>query len=200
MIKRRIIKLSIVLLILGVIVIFCFYRLGIFFCLGKNILPERADLIFTMSSHDKERADIAAKVYKKLVTAKILVCKSSILEDLSILGITLYDGELQKMELINQKVPEKDIILKQTLTRSSYEDILCLKEYLDTHKDIKRIVIVTSPYHKRRVYYIANKVLKGKDIWVVSRDYDCSKWYERERDVLWVWNELAKFGWYLIRY
>jgi len=197
--KKVLIILSLSIVISGIFT-YLFYNLGNFFCMGENVLPEKADLVFIMSSYNKERADTAAEIYKKGIASKILVCKSGISEDLLILGMNLYDGDLQKMELVKQGVLQKDIILKDRLTTSSYEDILCLKEFLNKHPEIRNVIIVTSPYHKRRVYYIARKVLKNKNFWVVSRDYNCSEWYKRKKDVLWVWNELLKLAYYTVRY
>lgn len=54
-------------------------------------------------------------------------------------------------------VPERAILLEGQAT-NTYENVLFVREILSRHQ-VRRLVLVTSPYHQRRAYLVARHVL-----------------------------------------
>jgi len=97
-------------------------------------------------------------------------------------------------------VPEEAIRMEQ-VSRSTRESMLAIRPILE-REGIRRLAVVTSPYHQRRAVWTARRALRGVE--VLSRPADPAGW----RPEGWwkdPWNrrivlgEYLKLGYYVLR-
>jgi uncharacterized SAM-binding protein YcdF (DUF218 family) len=109
-------------------------------------------------------------------------------------------AESLRQEALRLGVPPEAIRMEQVST-STHESLLAVREILE-RENVRRLVVVTSPYHQRRAVWAARRTLTGVEI--VSRPADPSTW----RPAGWwksAWNrrivlgEYAKLAYYILR-
>lgn len=71
---------------------------------------------------------------------------------------TFSEVEIIKSLLIKRGIPEDVIFTADKYPRSTYENIILIKEILEK-SNFKSILLVTSPYHSRRALWIFKKVM-----------------------------------------
>ena len=97
-------------------------------------------------------------------------------------------------------VPPEAIRIEQ-VSRSTHESLLAVRPILE-HEGIRRVAVVTSPYHQRRAVWAARRTLRGVE--VVSRPanpagWKPSGWWKTLWDRLIVLGEYLKLGYYILR-
>jgi uncharacterized SAM-binding protein YcdF (DUF218 family) len=99
---------------------------------------------------------------------------------------------------MQQSVPAR-AVLQEDKAISTYENVLFVRPLLAGH-NIRRLILVTSPYHQRRAYLVARQVLPG--IILINHPASTSYWGPRgwwrdaaSRRV--VFNEYVKIAGYL---
>lgn len=110
-------------------------------------------------------------------------------------------------KLIHRYVGEKEVPDNAIFVRpasSTYEDATALRTFL-LQKDLKSVIVVSSPYHMRRVRMVFNKVIP-KSVrltynhvpWQMSNMK--KKWWTDEHSIDFVISEYIKLGYYFFRY
>lgn len=97
-----------------------------------------------------------------------------------------------------------DSVIHVSPASSTYEDATALRTFL-FQKDLKSAIVVSSPYHMRRVRMTFNKVISD-DIklafhpvpWEMSNLK--KKWWTDESSIDFVISEYIKLGYYFVRY
>ena len=97
-------------------------------------------------------------------------------------------------------VPAEAIRMEQ-VSRGTHESMLAVRPILQG-EGIRRLIVVTSPYHHRRAVCAARRTLPGVEI--VSRPADPSfweprGWWKTRRDRRIVLQEYLKLGYYVLR-
>jgi uncharacterized SAM-binding protein YcdF (DUF218 family) len=97
-------------------------------------------------------------------------------------------------------VPPESIRIEQ-VSRSTHESLLAVRPILE-YEGIRRVAVVTSPYHQRRAVWAARRTLRGVE--VVSRPADPagwepSGWWKTRWDRRIVIGEYLKLGYYILR-
>ena len=97
-------------------------------------------------------------------------------------------------------VPAEAIRMEQ-VSRGTHESMLAVRPILQG-EGIRRLIVVTSPYHHRRAVWAARRTLPGVEI--VSRPADPSfweprGWWKTRRDRRIVLQEYLKLGYYVLR-
>ena len=109
-------------------------------------------------------------------------------------------AESLRDEALRLGVPPQAIRMEQ-VSRSTHESLVAVRAMLE-RENVRRLVLVTSPYHQRRALWAARRTLVGVEI--VSRPADPSSW---QPEGWWKtrWNrrivlgEYAKLAYYILR-
>jgi uncharacterized SAM-binding protein YcdF (DUF218 family) len=81
--------------------------------------------------------------------------------------------------------------------------------FLDAHPEVERILVVSSPFHMRRVRSVWDHALRGKPdppqrVFVPvpwgRTGLSLDRWWTREEELIWVQNEYVKLILYHLRY
>jgi len=103
-------------------------------------------------------------------------------------------------EAIRLGIPPGAIRMEE-VSRSTHESLVAVRPILE-RENVRRLVVVTSPYHQRRALWAARRTLTGVEI--VSRPADPSSWQpggwwksrSKRRIVL---GEYLKLAYYILR-
>ena len=161
-----------------------------------------ADVIVVISGSGA-RYQYAIKLYKEGYAKYILFNYN---------GEDRYDmiSVVNPEEKINNLILSSGIPFDKTLIdgrcTSTYEDALYAKENIDK-KQFKSAIIVSNNFHMRRVYLTFKKLFKGNDIKLVFvpvpkevKGINPDRWWTREYDIIRVFDEYVKLGFYWYKY
>jgi uncharacterized SAM-binding protein YcdF (DUF218 family) len=152
---------------------------------------EKADIIIVLGGNPFDRATAAAVLFHKGFAPEVLTTSELIPEGFRLLKVNLTESEAMKKWLMELKVPEGAITAIKKST-STYEDALVAKEYTSKN-GIKSAIIVSSPYHMRRVKMTFNRLFKDTEMKLLyypamNADFSTKGWWKREKDLIWVNN------------
>jgi len=171
---------------------------------------EKADAIFVFAGTLAERPLEAADLFREGYAPRIVVTRATIdqatfqLEKRGVRVPTQYD--LTREVLLQLGVPAGVLVTPSFVHDNTGEEARTLRELALEHQ-WRRVILVSSKYHLRRVRLAARRALRGTDVEVVVRGsrYDDSlpdRWWTRRRDIRWVASEVPKlvayalgFGW-----
>lgn len=163
--------------------------------MGKYLVfsqkPEKSDLIVVLLGPIPDRALQAYDLYKAGYAKKILFANEFQFgaEKLKPFSIELENtSSILKRTLIKLGTTEDDVVILKDITASTQQEALAVSEYVQQHKEIRSILLVTSSYHSRRTFKIFTKALKrtGREIAVISSpsvytDFNPNRWWN-DRD------------------
>lgn len=160
---------------------------------------EKVDAIYVLGGASEERSLEAAKLYKNGWGKKIICTGEHIDKTLLLLGDTsLTEAEITGIHLKQNEVPKNIIhyLKKGTSTREEAQYIL-----KNAKSKFKKIMILSSKFHLRRVRRTFNKEFEGSNIKIIfhgapSTEYDESEWWKYEKGLLMVNNEYVKLLYY----
>lgn len=191
--------------LVGIIFVFClaivFYpfllqKMADFLIVQNDL--EKADVILVLAGDTNgERVAQAVKLYKTGWAPKVLMSGGT-----AIWNVTYAQNMKDQARYL--RVPAKDILL-QDRSESTYED---LKYSLEILKRIgaKKVIIVSSPYHMRRLSLAARKMYGKEDIKIIvfpaqKTKWNKKRWWLRHEDtqpVAWEYMALLQYllkGW-----
>ena len=132
-----------------------------------NDIPQKSDVIVALGGGvgesgkvgqgHEERAYTAVKLYNEDLADKILYSSGY--------RYMMKEAEVMKAISIFKGVKDSDIMLDDQST-NTYKMVASLKDYVRTN-GWDSIILVSSPYHLRRVKYLCDKSLKGVKIYYV---------------------------------
>ncbi len=160
----------------------------------------RADVIVILGGGGPGRVEHAVKLYQSDYANWIIA--TGIKRNLP--GLVITWPQLAMKHAVSLGVPESVFILEERPT-STYEDALYIKEDM-LDRGFKSAIIVSSPYHMRRVRMIFRKIFEDKeDIFlqfspVEDSDFQTHRWWTREGDLINVVNEYCKLVLYFFKY
>ena len=161
---------------------------------------EKADAIFVFAGTLAERPLEAADLFREGYAPRIVVTRATIdqatfqLEKRGVRVPTQYD--LTREVLLQLGVPAGVLVTPSFVHDNTGEEARTLRELALEHQ-WRRVILVSSKYHLRRVRLAARRALRGTDVEVVVRGsrYDDSlpdRWWTRRRDIRWVASEVPK--------
>nr|WP_245339072.1 YdcF family protein [Paenibacillus shirakamiensis] len=142
-----------------------------------------ADCIFVFGSNKaaKYRVPRSVELYKQKRAEKLLFSGGTIWKD-----VNVPESVAMQQRAMELGIPEKDIIV-ETASRSTKENVLSSLTLLDQEfmlHNIKRILLVTSPFHMRRAYLTMRTYMPS---WIEfsfgpasSLTHTLDTWYEHE--------------------
>ncbi len=166
---------------------------------------EPAGLIVVLSGEISMRPPLAVELYLMNFAPKILLFAKE-LSPAEKQGLIPEQASVVKDYLISQGVSADDIVIPQAYGRvtSTYDEALQLKQYCLGNR-IDKVILVTSFYHSRRASWIFQKILEGDAVKLMTAPspswrFNCSNWWKTEAGLISIFNEYAKFFYYLLKY
>lgn len=155
----------------------CFYTAGDFLVVNEK--PEMADVIVVLSGEELARMDKAIFLYKKGFADTIILSNAR---------------HKRMLEIAEKEIPSNSII-KETSAASTIDNAKFTSELIEDF-NFKKVIVISSDYHMRRVKINFDRVMKNKDITIkyVSSDspYNHLHWWSSKHDVGITLNEYIK--------
>ena len=175
-----------------------FVRVGMF--LAQEQPLAKADAIFVFAGTLAERPLEAADLFREGYAPWVVVPRATIDQatfQLQKRGLRIpTQSDLSREILLQLGVPGAALISPTFIHDNTAEEARTLRELALEHR-WRRVILVSSKYHLRRVALAARRALRGTDVEVIVRGsrYDESvprRWWTRRRDVRWVAAEVPK--------
>lgn len=162
--------------------------LGLYLSPSDNL--SQADAIVVVSGDD-DRMKHAIDLYKKGLAPKLIL--SGAASD----GLTS-NALAMHLEASAAGIPNEVVIMEERAT-NTYQNALYTKEIIN-NQGMNNIILVSSPYHQRRVYETFRSVLKGSSIRLQNSysqysEWKYDNWWQSERGVYLTQSETAKILW-----
>ena len=163
----------------------------------------KADAIIVLGGGMQTRPFEAARLYREGYAPRVLVASPES-KPTDKIGITADDTEVTKRILSKQGVPDSAVLEFGDEVSSTHEEALALGSWI-RKTGLKKIIIVSDPFHTRRVRWVFKKELQstGTEILTVaapSLKYDSSNWWQTEQGLIEFQNELIKYAYYRVNY
>ena len=161
------------------------------------------DYAFVLSGNALDRGQKAAELYHEGKFGKLICLGANQSNDLKTLGIDTLESELTQIQLLKGGVPSGDILLFPVGTSTAEEADFVLEFCMQ--KGIRKIAVVSSSFHTKRVEQVFKKPFQGEGIAVSvisapSSIYDESRWWENEYGLIALNNEYLKQLYYFFKY
>jgi len=158
-----------------------------------------SDLIVVLSGSVPDRPRHAAELYQKGLAPRLLCASSMVPAYFRVVGPPMTHAELSAAVLLKMKIPEKDILVLNRGT-STYEEMVIVRDLMLARK-WKRVILVSSPYHLRRIRLTWNHLAGNTSLEAIVRSTPYARfhpdtWWRYEADLLSVQNEYAKMAYY----
>ena len=187
-----------ILLLLIAAGVYAFIHLGIW--LAPEDPLTKADAIFVLAGTVAERPLEAADLYRSGFAPSILLTRD--LPEQAVLvaaarGSRLPERyELNLQMLLQLGVPRSAIVLPDRIHDNTASEAQTLRDEAQKH-GWKRVIVVSSKYHLRRVALVCRRQLRGTHVEIVlhATRYDPSipeRWWTKRSDIRWIVSELPK--------
>ena len=186
--------------ILLVILTYAFWLTAIakWLIVGDQVVP--VDVI-VVSTGSFARIDYAIQLWKQGIAPKILLLSPN----WRVMGVDKGVGELVVDEMHSQGIPREAIFTDYRPT-STYEDAVYAREW-GVKSGVTSLIAIEDPFGMRRLRWTFRKVFVGTEVQVycVAVPPELSKlrvekWWHREQELLYVFEEYLKFVFYWIKY
>lgn len=165
--------------------------------------PEKSDLIVVLMGGGLNRVFGAVDLYSLDYGEKILMVENyqAGYNEADLKGISVpRDAEIFKLTAVQMGVPVEAIIILPGDAKSTQDEALVVRNYLQEHEELHSMIIVTSPSHSARAKKVFVWALAdlNRDIKVLScpNSYDsfnASNWWQSRDDAERVFLEYVKF-------
>ena len=211
MIRRKWIALSAVFLLLfaGCFLLYRIspaFREAILIGVGNFLIVEDdlqpADLIHVLGGGDVGRVDHGVTLYTQGFGKKMFFTGGRVEpRGMHDLPDSFSSGDYAEM----QGVKSDDILSRGSKAANTYEEAVALRELLDKENYIHSVIIVSTPYHLRRVRWTFNKVVGYRvDLQYAPVPFTISqykqRWWEDKLSRAMVKNEYLKLLLYFFKY
>ena len=173
------------------------------YLLAQEENPRKVDAIFVLGGASGERAPLAAKLFHKGYAEMIITTGEQVPTVLEVLDTALTEAQLTRQALLNANVDSQAIITLNQGT-STYEEAEIILGYAEA-SNYKRIILVSSKFHTRRVQGVFRKKFEaaGIKVFILGADplrYEISNWWNSEEALIFVNNEYIKHLYYAWKY
>jgi len=162
--------------------------------IGQYLSPAdvliKADAIVVVSG-DNDRIKHAIDLYKQAYAPKL------ILSGAAKEGFTS-NAKTMQLEASRSGIPNEVVVLEEK-ANNTYENTLFTKEIVKS-QGFKSLILVTSPYHQRRVYETFRSVFKGSDVTFqnspsIYSSWKADSWWQSEEETHLTQEEIIKTLW-----
>lgn len=191
-----------------ILVLLYLFRFPICRLAGNYLVAEdplsTVDAVFVLSGSALPRGNEAARIYKLGYSRKIIFTG----QELSIPGVpelgidSVCTSELTQKFAVAAGVNPADteLLVKGT---STFEEFEAIREYCKS-KQLKRIMVVSSNYHTRRIKNVFKNTLAKEGIAVIVRGavdgFHPESWWKTESGLISLNNEYVKLVFYAFKY
>ena len=126
-----------------------------------------SDLIVVLSGSITDRPRYAAELYQKGLAPRLLCASSMVPDYFRVAGPPMTHAELSAAVLLKMNVPEKDILVLNE-SSSTYEELVIVRDLM-LERDWKRVILVSSPYHLRRIRLTWNHLTEDTSLEAIIR-------------------------------
>ncbi len=182
----------------------CFlFRNHIFHSMGNYLIKEsalvEADAIVVLGGASFERGSHASELYHSRYADQMVCTGGNTPYSLKAIGSPMIEAQVSKLVLVQRGVPSEDITCLESAT-STFEEAQELRQYADSMQ-WKRIIIVSSKFHTRRVSKVFDKAFRETEVELIysgapSLTYDENQWWKSEEGMIMVNNEYMKLLYY----
>ena len=167
---------------------------------------QKADAIFVFAGTLAERPLEAADLYHEGYAPSIVITRATADQatfQLQRRGVRVPAAhDLTRDVLLQVGVPESALVTPSFVHDNTAEEARTLRELALEH-GWRRVILVSSKYHLRRLTLAARHSLRGTNVEVLARGsrYDAARpeqWWTRRRDLRWVIAEVPKLTAYAI--
>ena len=163
----------------------------------------QADAIVVLGGGVQTRPFEAARLFRDGYAPKVLVASPE-RKPTDEMGLTAGDTEITRQILLKRGVPDSAIVVFGNEVSSTHEEALALRDWLE-QTGAKKIIIVSDPFHTRRVRWLFRKELATTGAQILAAvapplKYTVSNWWQTEQGLIEFQNELIKYAYYRVRY
>ena len=167
---------------------------------------QKADAIFVFAGTLAERPLEAADLYQEGYAPSIVITRATAEQatfQLQRRGVRVPAAhDLTRDVLLQVGVPESALVTPSFVHDNTAEEARTLRELALEH-GWRRVILVSSKYHLRRLTLASRRTLRGTNVEVLARGsrYDAAQpeqWWTRRRDLRWVAAELPKLAAYAL--
>jgi uncharacterized SAM-binding protein YcdF (DUF218 family) len=160
-------------------IVWCWVHLGTWLAAAEA--PQAADVIVCLSG--KGREEKAAQLYQQGWAPKVILTVSK-----------------NKKSLTDFGVPEDRIILAPG-PKTTFQEALMVFPILK-RMGVRSILVVSDPFHLRRVRWTFHHVIKGSRVRMVFTSTDLpwpgAQWWKDKQAKFYTYSEISKLGWYWV--
>jgi len=164
--------------------------------------PEKSDVIVVLMGGGLDRIFEAVDLYKDGYGEMILMMRNyqpgfdeAVAKGLAVLR----ESEIAKSAALQSGVPEEDILILPGDARSTRDEALAVKKYLQAHAEVDSLIIATSPTHSARAKKIFQWAVEDLDreVRVISCpsryvEFNTANWWKDREDASQVFLEHVK--------
>ncbi|MDF1561302.1 MAG: YdcF family protein [Bacteroidales bacterium] len=178
-------------------------RVGVW--LVKEDVPMHADAIVLLMGNFTDRVLQTADLYGSGRADRVIIAEESMggYQGLIDRGVTIISHTSQALSsLVALGVPAESITVLPGDARSTLDEAVIVRNYLEANPEIDTLVLVSSPYHLRRASMIFGKAFEEAGLPVFTgtsgsgayTDFDASRWWRSKEDIQHVLTEVVKIG------
>lgn len=193
-------------------IIFSYYHTPILTHLGRYLIvehpPQRSDLIVCLAGGNVERGLAVADAYHKGLAPRIFMAREVPPDGYAILkerGVNYPESvDLMITLLEGQGIPRSAFLTSDRPANSTFGEAELVRE-LVMNSDYNSLIIITTPYHCRRVWLTFRKVFEKTDVRMLMRpspysDFNPGDWWKKRRYLREVIIEYQKLIYYTLKY
>ncbi len=116
---------------------------------------DRPDVILSLASHEWERLPVAARFAQRWPRSTVLLTQPDRTDQHA-----CFDCAGRMARLVRAGISADRIVVLRPTVSNTYDEALAALAYATRHR-VNRLLIVTSPYHTRRVLLVFRQVSRG---------------------------------------
>ncbi len=164
---------------------------------------QKVSHVFVLSGGAFDRAPKGASVYLEGYTDTVVCTGQSVPHDLMAIGLPYSEGEITRRFVVENGVPEDKVKLLEQGT-STLEESEVILAYCKQN-GIKKIGIVSTQFHTRRIRRVFDKKFAGSGIEVFifganATAYSEETWWDNEYGLISLNNEYIKIVYYWLKH
>ncbi|MCI4670140.1 MAG: YdcF family protein [Bacteroidia bacterium] len=194
-------------IVTGLVLIGIIFKVQIATFMGNYLIHEdnntKVDAAFVLAGLPTERLPYAKKLYDEGLFPVVVTTGEHIDSDLKVLEMPWSDAKVGKIVLTRMGIDSSNIVmLEQGLnTFEESEEILGFAQA----RGYKRIMVVSSKFHTRRIKNVFKKKFANEGIEVVIKgapalEYSIDQWWLSKHGLTFVLNEYIKLVYYKFTY
>jgi uncharacterized SAM-binding protein YcdF (DUF218 family) len=200
-------KWLLLLWVITALLLMFFFRYNILTAAGNFLIVEDnlkpCTYAFVLSGGPWDRGNEAARLFKEGMADTLVCTGENIPHDFKALGLNLTESEITEKNLINQGIPQGNILLIRQGTSTQEESEIILS--FCKQKGVKQIIVISTDFHTRRISQVFKRKFRQENIEVLicaapSSSYDARQWWKSENGLIALNNEYIKQLYYLIKY